>query len=168
MKLYHGSTEIVKEPNLLILNYKTDFGKGFYTTTNMKQAEKWSKIKKERLKKTANTLNIKQYINIYEYTEEKNLKILNFEKATEEWLRFIYHNRKSNKLTHQYDIVKGPVANDNLYQTLVNYENGIYNLKETIERLKTYKLSNQISFHTKESLKCIKYIKTIEIGDNNE
>ena len=40
MKLYHGSTYIIKEPTLEILNYKTDFGKGFYATTDFEQAER--------------------------------------------------------------------------------------------------------------------------------
>ena len=40
MKLYHSSTVIVKQPNLKILNYKTNFGKGFYTTTDLEQAKK--------------------------------------------------------------------------------------------------------------------------------
>lgn len=34
MKLYHGSTVIVKHPNIQKGRNATDFGKGFYTTTN--------------------------------------------------------------------------------------------------------------------------------------
>lgn len=88
-----------------------------------------------------------QHVNIYEYTENNNLSILNFEETIEEWLKFVYNNRQSEGLTHKYDIVKGPVANDNLYQVLSGYEDGTYNIEETIRRLKTYLLSNQISFH---------------------
>ena len=165
MKVYHGSTFIVEKPNLEVLNYRTDFGKGFYTTTDIEQAKRWSKIKKNRLKTYEN---IKQYVNIYEYTENNNLSILDFKEATEEWLKFVYRNRQSEGLTHEYDIVKGPVANDNLYQVLSGYEDGTYNIEETIRRLKTYLLSNQISFHTNEALSCIKYIETIEVGDKNE
>ena len=46
MKLYHGSTFIINKPNLEILNYRTDFGKGFYTTTSFEQTKKWAIIKK--------------------------------------------------------------------------------------------------------------------------
>ena len=113
-------------------------------------------------------INLKRYINIYEYKENKDLNILNFEAATEEWLKFVFKNRQSDELVHHYDIVIGPVADDNLYQVLVSYENGIYDMEETIKRLKTYLLSNQISFHTLKSLECIKYIETIEVGDENE
>ena len=91
------------------------------------------------------------------------LKILNFETATEEWLDFVYENRFSDKLIHKYDIVKGPVADDDLFQTLRLYERKILDREDTIKRLKTYKLINQISFHTKEALSCITYIETKEI-----
>lgn len=168
MRIYHGSTFRVEKPNLEILNYRTDFGKGFYTTTDMDQAKRWAKIKKGRLERTERNEELHQYINVYEYKEDKNLNILNFTEATEEWLKFVYKNRQSDELVHQYDIVIGPVADDNLYQVLVNYENGVYDMEETIKRLKTYLLSNQISFHTLKSLECVKYIETIEVGEENE
>ena len=167
LKIYHGSTFVVEEPNLEILNNRTDFGRGFYTTTDKMQAIKWAKIKKNRLKKESLD-NIQGYVNIYEYTEIPELNILKFEDATEEWLNFIYKNRQSNDLIHKYDIVIGPVADDNLYQVLLNYEAGVYEIEETIKRLKTYLLSNQISFHTEKSLKSIKYIETIKVGEENE
>lgn len=165
MKLYHGSTFVVQKPNLEILNNKTDFGKGFYTTTNIEQAKKWVRIKKKRILEKNNEVNIKEYINIYEYEENDNLNILDFKEATEEWLKFVFKNRFSNELIHEYDIVKGPVANDNLYQVLDGYEDGIYTIEETIRRLKTYLLADQISFHTLKALESIKYIETIEVEE---
>lgn len=168
MQIYHGSIFVVDKPNLEILNYKTDFGKGFYTTQDMEQAKRWTNIKKKRIEKENNSKNIQRYVNVYEYIENKDLNILNFETATEEWLKFVFKNRQSDELVHQYDIVTGPVADDNLYQVLIGYENGIYSMEETIKRLKVYLLSNQISFHTLKALECIKYIKTIEVTDKNE
>ena len=166
MKIYHGSTFIVESPSLEILNYKTDFGKGFYTTTDIEQAKRWTKIKKERLEEGNNKQNLKRYINIYEYTENKNLKILNFLEATEEWLDFVYKNRKSEQLLHDYDIVKGPVADDNLFATLRLYERHYTSKEDTIKALKTYKLVDQISFHTEEGIKTIKYLSTEEVKEN--
>ena len=133
LRIYHGSTVIVENPSLEILNYRTDFGKGFYTTTDIEQAKRWTKIKKGRIEKEQLNAQIHQYVNIYEYTENENLTILNFEEATEEWLKFVFMNRQSDELVHKYDIVIGPVANDNLYQVLVSYENGIYDIEETIK-----------------------------------
>ena len=47
MKLYHGSTVTVKSPNIQKGRKATDFGKGFYTTTNFEQAKKWAILKKK-------------------------------------------------------------------------------------------------------------------------
>lgn len=65
LRVYHGSTVIVKKPNLEILNYRTDFGKGFYTTTDIEQAKRWTNIKKKRLEKENADNKINQYVNIY-------------------------------------------------------------------------------------------------------
>ena len=70
LRIYHGSIFVVEKPNLEVLNFRTDFGKGFYTTTDLEQAKRWSGIKKKRLEKGNR---IKQYVNIYEYTENNNL-----------------------------------------------------------------------------------------------
>ena len=166
LKIYHGSTVIVKKPNLEILNYRTDFGKGFYTTTDIEQAKRWTKIKKGRMQEENKDDKIKRYINIYEYTENKNLNILNFEEATEQWLDFVYRNRKSRELLHDYDIVKGPVADDNLFATLRLYERNYTSKEDTIRALKTYKLVNLISFHTSKAIDTIKYIETKEVEEN--
>ncbi len=166
MKIYHGSTVIVEKPSLEILNYRTDFGKGFYTTTDIEQAKRWTKIKKERIQEGKEGNNIKRYINIYEYTENEELNILDFLEATEEWLDFVYKNRKSKKLLHDYDIVKGPVADDNLFATLRLYERNYISKEDTIGALKTYKLVNQISFHTQKAIDTIKYLGTEEVKEN--
>lgn len=163
LKLYHGSTFIVEQPSLKILNYRTDFGKGFYTTTDIEQAKRWTTIKKRRLEPENRSQELKRYINIYEYTENTELKILNFEEASEEWLDFVYKNRTCEKLLHEYDIVKGPVANDNLFATLRLYERNYISKKETIKTLKAYKLINQISFHTNKAIKTLKYLGAEEV-----
>ena len=38
MKLYHGSTSIIRQPQLLIPTRTLDYGSGFYTTTSEEQA----------------------------------------------------------------------------------------------------------------------------------
>ena len=49
MKLYHGSTEIIKQPLVFEAQRFLDFGRGFYTTTNSEQAESWALIKRKRI-----------------------------------------------------------------------------------------------------------------------
>ena len=78
-------------------------------------------------------------------------------------VRLCIKNRKSEELLHNYDIVKGPVADDNLFATLKLYEKNYASKEKTIKTLKTYKLINQISFHTEKALSCIKYLGTEEV-----
>lgn len=157
MILYHGSTQIIDCPQLIKSDRFLDFGRGFYTTTNLDQATRWAIIKQKRT--TAESA----YVNLYKINDNlfsnSDLSILLFPEANRDWLEFVTRNRQGNPL-HNYDIVKGAVANDTIYQTLVLYEAGAYSVEETIARLKVHRLFDQISFHTEAALKKIIYQKT--------
>ena len=58
---------------------------------------------------------------------------------------------------HGYDIVAGPVANDRVYATLTLYEIGQLDAEETIRRLKTYTLVDQLLFHTEKALTHLRF-----------
>ncbi|MGC3978722.1 MAG: DUF3990 domain-containing protein [Paludibacteraceae bacterium] len=161
MIIYHGSTKKVKRPKLLNNQRLLDFGKGFYTTTNQEQAERWAKIKQKRAGEKSNAI-----VSVYEINDaifqDSELNTKTFPVADEEWLDFIVTNRKEN-LNHGFDIVKGAVANDTLYETLTLFETGVLSKPETISRLKAHKLFDQISFHTEESLSELKFNETYQI-----
>ena len=86
------------------------------------------------------------------------LKVLRFDGAKEEWFDFVMSNRHDPDFSHDYDIVWGPVANDNVYETLTLFEDGIISKDEAIVRLKTYKLVDQILFHSKQALALLEYV----------
>ena len=150
MILYHGSIEIIEYPKILEQQRLLDFGKGFYLTSNVEQAERWALIKMKRTGDKA-----KGMVNCYrvadDFINNSQLKIKTFHAATEEWLDFILFNR-SNDIPHGFDMVTGPVANDTLYQTLTLFETGILTKSETIARLRVHRLFDQFSFHTPEAL----------------
>ena len=98
----------------------------------------------------------KGYINKYEYTENTELKILKFEKMTEEWLDFIISCR--NGQSHQYDIVEGPMADDTIYNYLQNYLDGKISRAAFWELVKVKYPTHQISFHTISALDTLKFI----------
>lgn len=159
MKLYHGSLEEVLKPEIRnrIKGHSSDFGMGFYTTTSYEQAEHWVKIRKKEYKKDFG------FINIYEVDNDilKNaeLKVLKFDNADESWLDFIFGNRTNYAFEHNYDLVYGKVANDNVYTTINLYEDGFLTKEDTIKRLKTFVLVDQILFHTEKSLTFLKFIE---------
>lgn len=155
MKLYHGSLVIVRTPSLARGRRTTDFGKGFYTTTNLEQAARWAKIKRDRERVD------KAVVSIYDFDasllNEQGFRVMRYHGATEEWLNFVVNNRK-NALKHSYDFVMGPVANDRLYATITMYEKGDLSIEAAIVQLKTHVLFDQLSFHTEKALKCLRFV----------
>ena len=78
-------------------------------------------------------------------------------------MTFVMRNRTERGFTHDYDIVYGPVADDNVYTQFTLYEGGIISVPTLIQELKTYKLVDQYLFHTEKSLTAIKFIESIEV-----
>ena len=158
MILYHGSIEIVENPEIRIPSRSLDYGYGFYTTTSFKQAEDW-------VKRKLNTNTPVGYVNIYEFDENliKCLNALLFDSPTEEWVDFVMKNRTQKGFEHDYDIVYGPVANDKVYASFALYEGGLIDKQTLISELKTYKLIDQYLFHTEKSLEFINFMIAEEI-----
>ena len=157
MTLYHGSLEIVENPQILQANRPLDFGTGLYTTTSLQQARRWVKLRMEQSQASVG------FINIYEYTPKRDLRTRLFRSANEAWVDFVHANRTIQDYNHDYDIVTGPVANDNVYLSFNLYESGIITKRELIRRLKTYKLVDQLLFHTERSLDTLEYVGNKEV-----
>ena len=147
--VYHGSYCKVEEPKLLDNKYTKDFGKGFYCTILKEQAIKW-----------ANKYDTK-IINLYEYHENNNLKIKEFTVMTEEWLDFIIESRNGKK--HDYDIVIGAMADDQIYNYITDLLKGEITREAFWELAKFRHPTHQIAFCTDEALKTIKFIGAEEI-----
>lgn len=161
MLLYHGSTMAVRKPIVSRGRGKTDFGKGFYTTTSREQAEKWAQIKRDRMGDEAHAI-----VSVFELDDA----VLNnpayhtrhFDGATAEWLDFVVGNRRG-EVHHNFDLIMGPVANDRLYATITLYENGILDANAAIEQLSTHQLFDQLSFHTTKACKLLTFVETFEL-----
>lgn len=158
MILYHGSNVIVSEPKLIPQNRFLDFGFGFYTTTNKTQAVGFAdKIYKRR--KEGNRI-----VNIYVLDEAKTFtacSVLNFDSANEAWLDFVSDNRAGNYNGESFDIIFGPVANDDVYTTFNLYIAGVLSKEQTLEALKIKKLYNQMVFTSEKALSYLKFIGTV-------
>ena len=157
MILYHGSLEIVERPRILEASRPLDFGKGFYTTTSLQQARRWVRLRMEQANMEMG------YISMYEYYPMKGLKYRRFRSANAAWVDFVRDNRTKLDFNHDFDIVEGPVANDNVYLSFNLYESGFITKAELIRRLKTYKLVDQLLFHTERSLDTLKFVDYKEI-----
>lgn len=160
IKLYHGSLEVVKNPEIREPNRTLDYGKGFYTTTSYEQARDWVlRHSKDKVKPDCG------YVNIYEVDidQVKSEHTLWFDTPSEDWIDFVYANRNDKTFTHDYDFVYGPVANDKVYAAFSLYEAGLLNKQELIKELKTYALVDQLLFHTEKSLSMLHFVESQKI-----
>jgi len=162
MKLYHGSNQVIKNPDLSKGRKFLDFGSGFYLSVGKKQAENRAKSARLFYECGIPTLNI------FDFNESaSNLKILQFKKADIAWLDFVLANRKGEP-TAQYDIVTGPTANDKTILTIDQYMQGMFdhleNPKEfVIQLFQPEKLDTQYLFATENALKHLIFAEAFEL-----
>jgi len=159
MILYHGSNVEVKEPVLLKVQRELDFGKGFYTTSDMEQAARWA----ERTAKRRGESNA--FVTVYEVNEDelKNIRLLSFDLPNVEWLNFVVKNRKGEYIAGNWDIISGPVADDQTAQVIDLYLEGAYDEEEAIRRFLTQRLKDQYAFKTNEALKLLIFKEVITL-----
>ena len=160
MILYHGSIDLVDKPEIRKGDVYLDFGVGFYTTTSYEQAERWARIKMWRHNAAVG------YVSIYEFdldAASKDLSIDKFETADEKWLEFVVNNRKGVPTRDAKDMHIGPVADDNVYQSIRLFETGAYDAEYTVTKLKTEVLHDQWTLHNVKILKYLKFIEAKEV-----
>lgn len=106
---------------------------------------------------------------VYEYLFEENsvLNVKRFDALSEEWLEFIKENRSKGGLQHNYDVVIGPVADDNTMETVQLYIANILTSSEAVERLRYNKVNNQVSFHTEKALQYLQLMRRISYARND-
>lgn len=150
--LYHGSKEIVEFPEIRMARFNKDFYFGFYCTLFSEQAKRW-----------AVRYAGKGVMNEYIYTPDSSLKVLQFAEMTEEWLDFIVMCRQG--LTHDYDIVEGPMANDTIFNYIQDFVDGRISRAAFWELAKFKKPTHQISFHTIKALTTLKFKKGYDVTD---
>lgn len=156
MVLYHGSNVEVQIPKLLPTKRLLDFGAGFYLTSDFEQARKWA------FRTATNRESGKPMVSIFcvEDNELNGLNNLVFHKADAEWLRYIAANRTGKNIdNNEYDVVIGPVANDQAIRTVNNYLKGYFSEDIAIQLLLPQKLKDQYSFRTERSLNILKYME---------
>jgi hypothetical protein len=159
MTLYHGNNVIVEMPNLVLSRKNLDFGLGFYITENREQAAAFAQkvmIRKEQKN---------QRVSVYDFDEdsaESVLDILRFPSIGKLWLDFVHQNRRGTYDGKTHDLIIGPVANDDVFATLIVYEQGILNVEQTLDALKVKDLYSQFVFKTEKALSFLRYVNSFE------
>lgn len=149
MTVYHGSYTVVKKPKIVKGKNTKDFGSGFYCTIIREQAERWAKRYDTPV------------VNSYTVCMNADMKILEFKDMTEEWLDFIIDCRHGK--VHDYDIVIGAMVNDQIYNFIADYMDGIITREQfwTMARFKYP--THQINFCTPKALECLDFLSSEEL-----
>lgn len=143
MEIYHGSYTSVQTPEIIKGKFTKDFGEGFYCTELKRQAEKWARRYDTPV------------VSIYEYKPLEELNILCFDDMTDEWLDFIVACRSGKP--HDYDIVIGAMANDQIYNYVADFMNGILTREQFWIMAKFKYPTHQINFCTQKALQCVTF-----------
>ena len=152
--VYHGGYTTVKNPEIKAKKYTKDFGEGFYCTLLKEQAIKWASKYDTPV------------LNVYEYIENDKLNIKEFNTLSEEWLDFIINSRNGKK--HDYDIVVGAMADDQIYNYVSDLINGTITREAFWELAKFRYPTHQIAFCSDRTLKCLKFLEAMEVNCEQE
>ena len=82
---------------------------------------------------------------------------------TEEWLDFIISCRNGQE--HDYDIVIGAMADDQIYNFISDYIDGVITREQFWVLAKFKYPTHQISFHTLSALDCLTFVKSEVVYD---
>lgn len=149
MTVYHGSFTRVETPEIRKRRNTKDFGPGFYCTVIREQAERWARRYDVGV------------VNTYTVRMNNNLNILEFREMTEEWLDFIIACRHG--VPHDYDIVIGAMADDQIYNFIADYIDGIIT-RDQFWSLARFKYpTHQINFCSPAALQCLEFVSSEEV-----
>ena len=152
MRIYHTSNLVVSEPDVYHSRHHLDFGDGMYLTLLEKQARDYGQRFIRRGEPAI--------MNIYEFADEitdVNRKV--FPAYDGEWLDYVAACRKG--LPHEkYDIIEGGIADDNVFDTVDLYLQGIYTRDQALDQLRWKKPNHQICITSQKVIDC--YLKFVE------
>ncbi len=167
MKLYHGSNAPVAVPLAKIGRRRVDFGQGFYLTAIRMQAVSWAHTIASRHR------DARAILNQYEFDRQKAVvecgeRYKVFHSYDEEWLDYVVDCRKGGRLQRRFDIVEGGVANDNVIDTVEDYENGVITASQALGQLAYRKISQQICIRSQEAIDaCLRFVQSMVLPNDS-
>ncbi|MCQ2330078.1 MAG: DUF3990 domain-containing protein [Paludibacteraceae bacterium] len=150
MRVFHGTNMMVTRPEVRMVGYTKDFGYGFYCTKFEKQAQRWAMSKHNP-----------HIVCVYEFEPSADLNVKQFPEMSDEWLDFVAACRHGQ--THSYDIVEGPMADDEVWDYVEDFLAGRIT-REAFWALARFKRpTHQIIFCNDKALQSLTYIESYEL-----
>ena len=174
MRLYHGSVNMIEEPEFGVGNSKNDYGQGFYCTEHIELAKEWACAEKRD-----------GFANEYEL-ETDGLSIMNLSDARYHilnWLAILLENRTFvierglaltakdyilSEFLPEYknaDVIRGYRADDSYFSFASAFLNNTISLEQLGKAMTLGKLGEQVVLKSKRSFAQLKYSRAI-LADN--
>lgn len=164
--IYHGSTEIINSPKHSGGREFSDFGLGFYVTTNIEMAKSWASRRRGK----------PAYVNKY-MLDTEGLASLTFDLDIH-WLLFIAFNRgliineeiktilvDKYKNIDDYDVIIGPTADDRMFDTLSLFFSNSITLDHCLKALNSMNLDIQYNIKSSKGISSTSFSNYIELDD---
>lgn len=141
--LYHGSDQKVQQPLANVGRRNLDFGPGFYLTKLKEQAEAWAGIIASRKSRNA-----RPFVSVFHFDDERaridGARFMVFPEYNLDWLDYVVDCRRGKDYSSEFDIVEGGIANDNVIDTVEDYEKGIITAEQALGQLQYKKVNHQL------------------------
>lgn len=156
MRLYHTSNVIVSKPDVCHSRMHLDFGIGFYLTPLEQQARDYG----QRFIRRGEPA----FMNVFDFCEElTDIKRKHFPAYDGEWLDYVTACRKG--LPHeQYDLIEGGIADDQVFDTVDLYLQGIYTREQALDQLQWKKPNHQLCITSQQVIDhCLRFVESITL-----
>lgn len=178
--LYHGSFCAVEKPDLNRCSPYKDFGRGFYLTTNERQAKDFSRIslRKAIANGKVKSDSARPTVSLF-YVDAmlwSSLNIRSFHTTDTDWLHCVVAHRRPSAMPHiverysKYDVINGKVANDNTNATITAYMAGLYGevgsdsaANICVSLLLPERLSDQLCFRSAKAIQSLTFINSYQL-----
>lgn len=173
---YHGTIKkageaIQQNIDLSQMRANTDFGRGFYLTDNLEQAEYWARSRSRVSQFKGQLKEGSEPVVVYfalDFKKLGKLKNIQFNTPSKEWAEFIFHCRskglKEDSLYHNYDFSVGPLADGRTGTLVLNVLSEEIGLDEFWKDIQPrHQTHSQLALHTQAALACIKCIGVNQI-----
>lgn len=150
MEIYHGTNVVVSQPEIREVGFAKDFGYGFYCTKLERQAQRWAASKRNP-----------HIVCVYELGDLSALNVKVFAEMSDEWLDFVVNCRHG--ITHSYDIVEGPMADDQIWDFVEDFMEGRISRSAFWELVKFKYPTHQIVFCNDKALQILTFKRSYSL-----
>lgn len=156
MRVYHTSNLIIEKPDVLHSRKHLDFGVGFYLTPLEQQARNYGQ---RFIRRDEDAI-----MNVYELSDEiPQISRKVFTAYDGEWLDYITACRKG--LPHeQYDVIEGGIADDQVFDTVDLYLQGLYTREQALDQLRWRQPNHQLCITSQKVLDTyLQFVESISL-----